>query len=195
MFKRFFMKFLMLLIFLSFANYIKGQLPKNPEGYVVFEGLIEVASISKQHLFQRSKFWMASYLKTGNDIVEIPGPDQNIIICTGTMYLPDIQMVKSNDGFTTQNNILNFTCVIYSKDGKVRYKLLNFLLKYGYTAGAYTSVSTNLENLKVPDYLTLNKKYNEEIPRFRAELERNIQSSINNLLDNLRSTLLNEENW
>lgn len=124
----------------------------NESKMFVYDTVINVAGVSKDELYKRSKDWVISTVRTSDKTVIFDDQGLNEIRTDVTLGIP-IQMGTSD---------INFKLSIYLKDNKVRFVTESFQMHYLGTNGVYDMAFEKLS--KFVDHRKLYKKFDLQFP-------------------------------
>jgi hypothetical protein len=179
---------LLFLISLLFFNRIYGQdkllgiLPLD-DGKVKYSNVVEVENTSKLELYNRAKRWFIHTYKSGKDVIQLDDKDNVEIVGKG--FFEETWMVTFYGGINV--NVWQ-TITLQMKDGKYKYIISDFYMKYIAPPSQYTSAS----NIEAP-LEVWNKGRDSNNKKFYPKIETNVKLLIKSL-EKAMSTPI-DENW
>jgi hypothetical protein len=134
--------FSVLFITNSFAGDFESTVvPKNEQGHMVYEKVVEVNNVSKEELYKRVKAWVMDNVKTIDNNIQYDDKGSETIITTPTIALENL---KNNH---VVNQKVNFKLKILFKDNKMKITASSFIY-YGEDV-QHRVFNTPLEDLKI----------------------------------------------
>lgn len=116
-------KLLFFIVFLS--SFVYGQdvvFPVDKEtGKVVFEGVVQVDSLSAEQLYLKSRFWLANVFVKSKNVIDLEDPINKTIIAKGNAPV----IIKGNLG-DEPGGYVSFKLSLFFRDGRYRYILTDF---------------------------------------------------------------------
>lgn len=147
-----------------------SQIPIDEKtGEVVYTGVIQVEGLSSKELLDKSKFWMVSTLKSGDNMVELSGDNQSNIVGTGNIAVDSIKTYL----WIMNSAYLNFKFIVFCKDGRVKYSVENISLNYLVTSDLIT---TKIDYLK--GSTSWKQKWIDEFQENKPKLDKAIRGLI-----------------
>lgn len=105
-------------------------------GIVFYSDVIEVDSIDKDELYKRAKRWFVESYKDANKVIQLDDKDSGEIIGKGSFD------ALWNATFVASHVVnVGHTVKIQVKDGKYRYEITDFRVRYVTSSTQYTSSS------------------------------------------------------
>ena len=109
------------------------------DGRVTYTGVVQVDSIPKDELYKRAKRWFVDTYNSGKDVIQLDDKENSEIIGKG--FFEELWMVTFYGG--TKVNVWQ-TIKIQMKDGRYRYEITDFRMKY-FVSGSQYSSSSNVD--------------------------------------------------
>ena len=110
-----------------------GILPLK-DGKVTYDGVVQVDSINKDELYKRAKRWFIETYKSAKDVIQLDDKENGEVIGKG--FFEIYWQVTFMSG---QNINVWQTMKIQVKDGRYRYEITDFNVKYYVSASQYSS--------------------------------------------------------
>lgn len=174
------------LFVLLFSSFIFGQqLPIDSiTGKVSYEKVVNLPGQTKQKNYEKAKSWIITTLKSSDNMTSVDNEDQ--LVGSGTIALDSFKLPYWGASYTPAK--LNFKFIVYCKEGKVKYKVDNFLLIY--QASTTSIIETELVNIK-PGADNWNKKMKE---KFKETVALSVNSNVEALIANFIATMKSAKN-
>lgn len=132
-------KKLLLIVMVFLTAYAFGQnmmleiLPLK-DGKVTYVGIVQADSINKEELYKRTKRWFIDTYKSGKDVIQLDDKENGDLIGKG--------FFETYWGQQTIN--IWQTIKVQVKDGRYRYEITDFNVKY-YYAGEFVTGNRNID--------------------------------------------------
>lgn len=159
-----------------------GILPLK-DGKVTYTNVIQVDSFSKDELYKRAKRWFIDTYKSGKDVIQLDDKENGEIVGKG--FFEETWMVTFYAG---QNVNVWQTIKIHMKDGRYKYEISDFRMKYFVSASQYTSAS----NVDIPleDW---NKGRDTNNKKFYPKIDNQVKLLIESLEKAMKTPI--DDNW
>lgn len=115
-----------------------GILPLK-DGKVTYVDVVQVDSISKDELYKRTKRWFIDTYKSAKDVIQLDDKENGEVIGKG--FFETYWQITFYSG---QNINVWQTIKVQVKDGRYRYEITDFNVKYYVSPSQYTS-ATNVD--------------------------------------------------
>ncbi len=174
------------LLLISFSARTQ-DFPTNEKGEVAYTNVIQLDGLSQKEIYEKSKLWVVSTLKSGDNMVELSGSNSNQIVGTGNLVLGEVDLESMI--WRIYNPALNFKFIVSCKDDKLKYEISNITYNYILSTGEHKEVvQTNLIEFK------MNKHVKEKLKnKFKEKSTVEIQTQIKRLIDDFVSTMKSSE--
>lgn len=143
--KKSFVLFFFFIFSKSFCQ--KIEFPINSETMEVeFVKVLNIDSIPKKELFNKSKLWIVDKFKSANSVIQYENQEEGKIVCKG-----NFKIVSTGNGLNgtihrTHAGIINFTIDLSCKDGKSRIKIYNIMHEANYAGGSIKNENPDCGN-------------------------------------------------
>lgn len=187
-------KLIALLIIYLFVSNVKAQLPIDEKtGKVIFTDVVQLEGMTKDEIYKKAKMWVVSTLKSGDNMVELDGTNSDQIVATGNLVLNIApEMLGTKLYFHINEGFLNFKFLVFCKDGRMKYKVMNFNLAYTKSTPSEPEINTSLENLDCCGYSKGRQNKFEDYSK--TAVVSNINALIDDFIKNMRAKD-EEEEW
>lgn len=162
------------LLFVTISSYSQDKLLDIlplVEGRVTYTGIVQVDDVSSDELYNRAKRWFVDTYKSGKDVIQLDDKENGEIIGKG--FFEEMWMVTFYGG---QNVNVWQTIKVQMKDGRYRYEITDFRMKYFVSASQYTS-SSNVD-VALEEW---NKGRDANNKKFYPKIDSHIKSLIESL--------------
>lgn len=163
-------KLISLLMIFSFATTLMAQLPKDESGKVMYSNIVELDGLTKQEIYEKTKFWVMSNLKSGDNMTQFDEEKFDQIIGTGNLILQVDNKDKKIKKMKLKEGFLNFKFIVFIKDGKLKYQVGNLNLSFSRMIlhQLYPEITTGLDNIS--DAPNFSKKWQVRYKEYVAKL-------------------------
>ncbi len=164
-----------------------GVLPM-VNGKIMYTGVVSVDSASKKDdLFQRTKLWFVENYTSANDVIQMEDKENGIIVGKG--YFEEMWQVTF---YASMKVKVYHTIKMYVKDGRYRYEITDFNVKYYVAPGPYNTGNTWVDQpLEV-----WNKTRVENMAKFYPKVDAEVQKTILSINNKLKlPTIAQNNNW
>ncbi|WP_461633370.1 DUF4468 domain-containing protein [Labilibaculum euxinus] len=181
-----------LMVFIIGSSAI-AQLPRNEKnGQIEYSEVVQLEGMTKDEIYKKTKLWMISTLKSGDNMVELDGTTSDQIVGTGNLMLSlNKEADKTKWRLKLENGYLNFKFIVFCKDGRLKYQVNNFNLHFERNFPQYRDINTDLESFNISDLS------NKEVLMFKdyalEAVDRNIKTLILNFKSNFQTSPV--EDW
>ena len=98
------------------------EFPTNKQtGKVVYEGVVEVDSVSADQLYSRAKLWLANVFVKSRNVIDLDDPSSNTIVAKGNAPVIIMGNLGKEDG-----GYISFKLSLFFKDSRYKYILTDF---------------------------------------------------------------------
>jgi hypothetical protein len=115
-------------IFQCFLINAQSILPKNSDGVIEYSEVVYLdSSASKEAIFSAARSWFSATFKDGSEVLQIQDKEAGELVGKGNFSIP-----SSRFGYTAIGvGIVWFNVSIYSKNGRYKYSITNFIHEGG----------------------------------------------------------------
>ena len=138
------------------------------DGKITYTGVVQIDSISSAELYKRSKRWFFDTYNSGKDVIQLDDKENGEIIGKG--YFETYWQSSFLGGMNI--NVYQ-TIKVQVKDGRYKYEITDFKVKYFVPASQYTKASNVDEPLE-----TWNTWREENCNKIRAQIDLDVKGLI-----------------
>jgi len=110
------------------------------DGKITYTDVVKVDSVSKDELYNRAKRWFVDNYNSSKDVIQLDDKENGEIIAKG--FFEEFWQVTAYSGMNV--NVWQ-KIQIQIKDGRYKYEITDFRIKYFVSASQYTA-ATNIDN-------------------------------------------------
>ncbi|MDN4164875.1 DUF4468 domain-containing protein [Cytophagales bacterium LB-30] len=176
-------RIVIIFLILFYTNTINAQeklldiLPLE-DGRVTYSGVVQVNDVSRSQLYNNAKRWFIDTYTSGKDVIQLDDKESGEIIGKG--YFEEVWMVTAYSG---QNVNVWQTIKVQMKDGRYRYEITDFRMKYIVPASNYTR-ATEID-LPIEEW---NKGRDKNNAKFYPKIDSHVQDMISSLEKVMKSS-------
>lgn len=159
-----------------------GILPLK-DGKVTYTNVVQVDSTSKAELYKRAKRWFIETYKSGKDVIQLEDKENGEIVGKG--FFKETWTVTFYAG---QSINVWQTIKIQTKDGRYKYEIYDFRMKYFVSASQYTSASN--VDMPLEDW---NKGRDSNNQKFYPKIDKQVKILIESLEKAMNTPI--DDNW
>lgn len=164
---------------------------------LTFSDVVKVDStITKEQLFERARQWFATYFKDSKAVLQVSDKDNGELIGRGAIPFSSGVFV----GSAATKGYINFDVKVYSKQGRYKYELTNFIHEgtsgVDFKAISFGLITTDSICSKFPDDQYYLKWQNKLWKEMKAKIESEIQPLIASLVRVMNSAIPSQkDDW
>lgn len=155
------------------------------EGHVTYTGVVQVDSVPRDELYGRAKRWFIDTYNSGKDVIQLDDKENGEIIGKG--FFEETWMVTFYGG--QKVNIWQ-TVKIQVKDGRYRYEISDFRMKYFVSASQYSN-ATNVD-MALEDW---NKGRDANNKKFYPKIDSHVKSLIESIERTMQTKAKVKSDW
>lgn len=168
------MKAITLILFLSSSLFAQKKL--------TFVDVVQVDSISKKELYNRSLIWFANAFVSANDVIQVKDPEEGLIMAKAiTSYTPSFMTGASAKG------IVSYTFSIYVKDGRYKYVATDFYYDPYNKGKGYMQPAILTDDEECPHPVPMAKNWSH---RVWLDIKEQVQESMELLITSMKLGML-----
>jgi hypothetical protein len=150
------------------------------DGKVNYSGVVNVDSVNKTELYNRAKHWLVETYKSAKDVIQIDDKENGEVI--GKVFF---EIYWTNTFYSGLNINIWHTLKIQVKDGRFRYEITDFSVKYSYIYHGLNYVDAPLE--------TWNSARPENLKKVLLHVDEKMQEMVLSLKNYMKKPMNN--NW